>query len=82
MAITDIKAFAHLTASDIETLGQELDSIRRTVELSRGERDAKYIRRAIARLVLDLAPVDVVRNAELWELTAQSVTPGNLDAVA
>jgi fatty acid desaturase len=48
VAITDIKTFAHLTAADIETLGQELDSIRRSVELSRGERDAKYIRRAIA----------------------------------
>ncbi|WP_454195577.1 fatty acid desaturase [Nocardia sp. Marseille-Q1738] len=48
MAITDIKTFAHLTVTDIETLGQELDSIRRSVELSRGERDAKYIRRAIA----------------------------------
>ncbi|MGW4092516.1 fatty acid desaturase [Nocardia sp. NPDC004750] len=48
MAITDINAFAHLTAADIETLGQELDSIRRSVELSRGERDAKYIRRTIA----------------------------------
>ncbi|MGN2636226.1 fatty acid desaturase family protein [Nocardia takedensis] len=48
MAITDIKAFAHLTAADIETLGQELDSIRRTVELSRGDRDATYIRRTIA----------------------------------
>ncbi|WP_431952583.1 fatty acid desaturase [Nocardia lijiangensis] len=48
MAITDIQTFSHLTAADIETLGQELDSIRRSVELSRGERDAKYIRRAIA----------------------------------
>ncbi|WP_069163582.1 fatty acid desaturase family protein [Nocardia altamirensis] len=48
MAITDIQAFAHLTAADIETLGQELDSIRRSVEQSRGERDAKYIRRTIA----------------------------------
>ncbi|WP_405177975.1 fatty acid desaturase [Nocardia sp. NBC_01377] len=48
MAITDIKAFAHLTASDIETLGDELDTIRRSVELSRGERDARYIRRTIA----------------------------------
>ncbi|WP_067534879.1 fatty acid desaturase family protein [Nocardia crassostreae] len=48
MAITDIKAFAHLTAADIETLGQELDTIRRNVELSLGERDAKYIRRTIA----------------------------------
>ncbi|MBF6238580.1 fatty acid desaturase family protein [Nocardia otitidiscaviarum] len=48
MAITDIKAFAHLTEADIETLGQELDAIRREVELSLGERDAKYIRRTIA----------------------------------
>ncbi|MGX1807699.1 fatty acid desaturase family protein [Nocardia sp. NPDC055321] len=48
MAITDIKAFSHLTAADIETLGQELDTIRRNVELSLGERDAKYIRRTIA----------------------------------
>ncbi|AFU04953.1 fatty acid desaturase family protein [Nocardia brasiliensis] len=48
MAITDIQAFAHLTAADIETLGQELDSIRRSVEQSRGARDAKYIRRTIA----------------------------------
>ncbi|MGV9613428.1 fatty acid desaturase family protein [Nocardia xishanensis] len=48
MAITDIQSFSHLTAADIETLGQELDSIRRSVELSRGERDAKYIRRTIA----------------------------------
>ncbi|MFD3506356.1 fatty acid desaturase family protein [Nocardia sp. NPDC058666] len=48
MAITDIQAFAHLTAADIETLGKELDSIRREVETSRGERDAKYIRRTIA----------------------------------
>nr|WP_220139676.1 fatty acid desaturase [Nocardia sp. GTS18] len=37
-----------MTAADIETLGKELDSIRRSVETSRGERDAKYIRRTIA----------------------------------
>ncbi|QLY32926.1 fatty acid desaturase family protein [Nocardia huaxiensis] len=48
MAITDIKTFAHLTAADIETLGHELDTIKRDVELSLGERDAKYIRRTIA----------------------------------
>lgn len=47
MAITDIKAFSHLTAADIDTLGQELDTIRRTVEQSLGERDAQYIRRTI-----------------------------------
>ncbi|WP_225724934.1 MULTISPECIES: fatty acid desaturase [unclassified Nocardia] len=48
MAITDIQAFAHLTAADIEALGRELDAIRRDIELARGERDAKYIRRTIA----------------------------------
>jgi fatty acid desaturase len=47
VAITDIKAFAHLTEADIETLGQELDTIRRSVEQSLGERDARYIRRTI-----------------------------------
>ena len=47
MAITDIKAFAHLTDADVEALGHELDAIRRDVEESRGVRDAKYIRRTI-----------------------------------
>ncbi|MCX2753949.1 MULTISPECIES: fatty acid desaturase [unclassified Gordonia (in: high G+C Gram-positive bacteria)] len=47
MAITDIDQYAHLTESDIETLGAELDAIRRDIEESRGEADAKYIRRAI-----------------------------------
>ena len=56
MAITDIKAFAHLTETDIEALGQELDSIRRTVESSLGENDAKYIRRSIrAQRILETA---------------------------
>ncbi len=48
VAITDIRAFAHLTAADVEMLGQELDGIRRSVEQSLGERDARYIRRTIA----------------------------------
>ena len=48
MAISDIKEYAHLTEADIEALGQELDAIRRDVEDSRGERDAKYIQRTIA----------------------------------
>src|SRR5690349_112564 len=47
MAITDIDQYAHLTDSDVETLGAELDAIRRDIEESRGEADAKYIRRAI-----------------------------------
>ncbi len=70
MAITDIKAFAHLTATDIEALGQELDSIRRSVELSRGDRDAKYIRRTIAaQRVLEVSARAVLfgsRNRWAW----------------
>src|ERR1700751_3378637 len=48
MAITDIPAFAHLTDADIENLAVELDAIRLDIEDSRGERDARYIRRTIA----------------------------------
>ncbi|WP_019930978.1 fatty acid desaturase [Nocardia sp. BMG111209] len=56
MAITDIKAYAHLTASDIEALGNELDALRRSVEQSLGERDARYIRRTIrAQRMLETA---------------------------
>ncbi|MDA4107130.1 fatty acid desaturase family protein [Mycolicibacterium holsaticum] len=48
MAITDVPQFAHLTDADIESLAVELDAIRQDIEDSRGERDARYIRRAIA----------------------------------
>src|SRR3979490_367909 len=48
MAITDIAAFAHLTDADIDNLAYELDAIRQDIEDSRGERDARYIRRTIA----------------------------------
>ncbi|MCV7280082.1 fatty acid desaturase [Mycolicibacterium flavescens] len=48
MAITDVPEFAHLTESDIEGLAVELDAIRQDIEDSRGERDARYIRRTIA----------------------------------
>ncbi|WP_099040716.1 fatty acid desaturase family protein [Mycobacterium neglectum] len=47
MAITDIKQYAHLTSADVEELARELDAIRSDVEESRGERDARYIRRTI-----------------------------------
>jgi len=47
MAITDIKEYAHLTTGDVEQLAQELDAIRADIEESRGERDARYIRRSI-----------------------------------
>lgn len=48
MAISDVDVFAHLTDADIENLAVELDAIRQDVEDSRGERDARYIRRTIA----------------------------------
>ena len=48
MAITDVAQYAHLSKSDIETLGAELDAIRRDIEASRGASDAAYIRRTIA----------------------------------
>jgi fatty acid desaturase len=47
MAITDVARYAHLCQSDIESLGCELDAIRRDVEDSRGARDAAYIHRTI-----------------------------------
>jgi fatty acid desaturase len=39
---------AHLSAEDIEAIGRELDAIRDEVMSSRGENDAKYIRKVIA----------------------------------
>ncbi len=47
MAVTDLKAFAHLTDADVSELGRELDAIRRDIEESRGQADADYIHRAI-----------------------------------
>src|SRR6201987_3401577 len=48
MAITDLDVFAPLPDADIENLAVELDAIRLDIEDSRGERDARYIRRTIA----------------------------------
>ena len=47
MAITDIRQYVHLTEADIEELARELDAIRTDIEESRGERDARYVRRTI-----------------------------------
>ena len=56
MAITELGEYAHLTDADVETLGHELDQIRRDVEDSLGQRDADYIYRAIAfQRILDAA---------------------------
>jgi fatty acid desaturase len=48
MAISDIKAYAHLTPADVEALGAELDALRSEIEQSRGEADEAYIRRVIS----------------------------------
>jgi NADPH-dependent stearoyl-CoA 9-desaturase len=56
MAISDVPAFAHLTDADIDNLAVELDAIRQDIEDSRGERDARYIRRTIvAQRALEVA---------------------------
>lgn len=47
MAIVDIAAYTHLSRTDIEALGYELDVIRCDIEESLGEKDAAYIRRTI-----------------------------------
>ncbi len=48
MAITDVPEYAHLSGDDLEALAIALDAIRSEVEDSRGVKDRKYIRRAIA----------------------------------
>lgn len=48
MAITDVAQYAHLSKTDLDVLGAELDTIRRDVEDCRGAHDATYIRRTIA----------------------------------
>ena len=50
-----VSPIEHLTEEDVELLGKELDEIRQSVLDTRGERDARYIRRV----------VDVQRKLEL-----------------
>ncbi|WP_440713787.1 fatty acid desaturase family protein [Gordonia sp. FQ] len=47
MAISDINEYAHLSDTDVEALGAELDALRRRVEAELGERDVRYLRRTI-----------------------------------
>ncbi|WP_319453635.1 MULTISPECIES: fatty acid desaturase family protein [unclassified Mycobacterium] len=47
MSIKNIARYTHLSATDIEGLGRELDAIRRGIEDSRGAADAAYIKRTI-----------------------------------
>jgi NADPH-dependent stearoyl-CoA 9-desaturase len=46
-AIGQVNPIAHLDAEDLELIAKELDDIRRSVIDTRGERDARYIRRVI-----------------------------------
>ncbi|WP_433709391.1 fatty acid desaturase family protein [Nocardia sp. CA-084685] len=82
MAITDIRAFAHLTEADIEALGRELDQIRADIERSLGQRDADYIRRVIrvhrgleatARLLLCASRYRAPRMAGILMLAAAKI---------
>ncbi|PXW31003.1 acyl-CoA desaturase [Nocardia sp. 348MFTsu5.1] len=70
MAITDINEYTHLTESDVEALGAELDALRREIESDRGVRDARYLRRAIlAQRILEVGGRIVLlgsRNRLLW----------------
>ena len=70
MAITDIPEYAHLSESDVEALGAELDAIRADIEAARGERDARYIRNTIRfQRGLELAGRTMIagsRNRGLW----------------
>ena len=43
-----VPEYAHLTEADVETLGAELDAIRRDIEAVRGETDVQYLLRTIA----------------------------------
>ncbi len=71
-------AFAHLTDTDIENLAVELDAIRLDIEDSRGERDARYIRRTIAaQRVLDVAGrLLLAGSSKRWAWWAGTATLG------
>ena len=41
MAISDVREYAHLTADDVEAIGEELEAIRQDVVDSLGDRDRR-----------------------------------------
>lgn len=64
MAIADVGEYAHLSDADIESLRAELDGIRFDIEQSRGDRDARYIRRTVvAQRVMEVAARAVIVGA-------------------
>ncbi|BBZ52714.1 NADPH-dependent stearoyl-CoA 9-desaturase [Mycobacterium heidelbergense] len=76
MAITDIQAFAHLADTDLDRLAAELDAIRCDIENSRGEQDARYIRRTIyAQRVLEVAGrLLLTGSSKRWAWSAGTTT--------
>ncbi len=78
MAITDVPAFAHLSASDLEGLAVEIDTIRQDIEDSLGERDARYIRRTVtAQRTLEVAGRAILAGgSRRWAWWAGAVTLG------
>ncbi|BBZ03788.1 fatty acid desaturase [Mycolicibacterium chitae] len=77
MAITDVARYAHLSRTDIDALGAELDSIRVEIENSLGARDAAYIHRTIRfQRALDAAARLLIfssRSKTTWALGAVSL---------
>ena len=76
MAISDVKEYAHLTEADVEALGAEFDAIRRDIESTRGERDARYIRNVIRlQRALEIDPENSAARSAYDFLTATIGTP-------
>jgi fatty acid desaturase len=64
LAISQVAAYAHLSDTDVETLGRELDTIRSEIEEELGANDAAYIRRAIfLQRTLDVAARIVIHRS-------------------
>ena len=73
MAIADVKSYAHLSSADVVKFGAELDAVRKEIESTLGERDARYIRRVIAlqRMCEVAARIALIvgRNRYTWALS-------------
>src|SRR3982074_3428969 len=64
LALSQVAAYAHLSDTDVETLGRELDTIRSEIEEELGANDAAYIRRAIfLQRTLDVAARIVIHRS-------------------
>jgi len=72
VVISRVAAYAHLSESDVEAFGREVDAIRSQIEDSLGSRDRDYIRRTImAQRLLEVAARVVIhrgRTRKSWLL--------------